>query len=55
MPKFMTYKRPAPVNKQVWNHAPGRKAEVPRKASVTTAADMPPLSPFVLQQLLRKN
>ena len=55
MPKFLTYRRPAPVTKQGWNHAPDRKPDMPRKAPDTTEAVMPPLSPLVLQQLLRKN
>ena len=30
MPKFITYQRPAPVNKQQWNGAPKSK-QLPRK------------------------
>ena len=51
----MTYKRPASVSKQGWNHAPDRKADAPRKAPDTAGAEPPLLSPLVLQQLLRKN
>ena len=54
MPKFMTYQRPAPVSKQSWNHAPDRKADVPRKPpeqhKLKGAVTLPPLD-----QLLRKN
>ena len=53
MPKFMTYQRPAPVSKQNWNHAPDRKAAIPKKAPEShdkpTALALPPLD-----QLLRK-
>jgi hypothetical protein len=54
MPKFMTYQRPTPVSKQNWNHAPDRKAGVPRKApehekAVTSAIALP-----ALEQLIRK-
>ena len=53
MPKFMTYQRPAPVSKQSWNHAPGRKADLPRKAPEQQQKPVPtPLPP--LEQLLRK-
>ena len=53
MPKFMTYQRPAPVTKQNWNHAPDRKADIPKKApdphKQVAAVILPPLD-----QLLRK-
>ena len=52
MPKFMTYQRPAPVSKQSWNHAPDRKAELPRKAPEQQKPVPAPLPP--LEQLLRK-
>ena len=55
MPKFITYKRPAPVSKQNWNHAPDRKADAPRKAPDTDKTETPVLSPLVIQQLLRKS
>jgi len=55
MPKFMTYQRPAPVSKQNWNHAPGRKAtEIPRKApgqqKPAATAAMPPLEHILRKQ-----
>lgn len=36
MPKFITYQRPAPVNKQNWNSTPKRQQPLPRKAPVET-------------------
>ena len=53
MPKFMTYQRPAPVLKQNWNHAPDRKAEIPRKAPEQHKQSAPAALP-PLDQLLRK-
>jgi hypothetical protein len=55
MPKLITYQRPAPVSKQNWNHAPGRKADAPRKAPGTEKPETPMPSPLLLQQLLRKS
>ena len=52
MPKFLTYQRPAPVTKQSWNHAPDRKAELPRKAPEKDKPVTAPLPPP--DQLLRK-
>jgi hypothetical protein len=34
MPKFITYQRPAPVNKQNWNGAPKQQSPLPRKAPI---------------------
>jgi hypothetical protein len=54
MPKFLTYQRPTPVSKQSWNHAPDRKADVPRRAPEQQKPKgtlaLPPLD-----QLLRKD
>ena len=58
MPKFITYKRPAPVSKQNWNHAPDHKANAPRRApemEKVEQPELPALSPLMLQQLLRKS
>lgn len=55
MPKFMTYQRPAPVSKQNWNHAPDRKADVPRKAPEPAKAEPVTLPLPALEQLLRKS
>jgi hypothetical protein len=55
MPKFMTYQRPAPVSKQNWNHAPDRKAGVPRKAPEKEKSSGPTLSLPALEQLLRNS
>lgn len=54
MPKFITYQRPAPVTRQNWNHAPDRKADVPRKAPEQQKTETPTLSLAALEQLLRK-
>jgi hypothetical protein len=53
MPKFMTYQRPAPVSKQSWNHAPDRKAEIPKKAPEQQKPQGAGALP-ALDQLLRK-
>ena len=55
MPKFITYQRPAPVSKQNWNHAPGRKAEIPLKAPRQPKAETHTLTLPELEQLLRKS
>jgi hypothetical protein len=54
MPKFMTYQRPAPVTKQNWNHAPARKAELPRKAPEQQQKLPATMATPPLDQLLRK-
>lgn len=54
MPKLITYQRPAPVSKQTWNHAPDRKANVPRKAPEQQKVQTPTLSLPALEQLLRR-
>lgn len=55
MPKFMTYQRPAPVAKQNWNHAPDRKATLPRKAPEEQKSATPAIVVPALEQLLRRN
>ena len=54
MPKLITYQRPAPVTKRDWNHAPDRKANLPRKAPEQPKAETPTLSLAALEQLLRR-
>jgi hypothetical protein len=39
MPKFMTYQRPVPVNKQSWAGRPGHTNGPIRKAENTTRKD----------------
>ena len=54
MPKFMTYQRPAPVNRGNWNATPGRKPVLPIKApQQAKKVEAPTLSLPELEQLLR--
>jgi hypothetical protein len=54
MPKFLTYQRPAPVDKGNWNATPGRKAQLPVRAPARDKpAPLPALPP--LDQLLGKS
>lgn len=55
MPKFMTYQRPTPVEKQNWSHAPDRKANVPRKAPEAQTSTSPSITVPVLDQLIHKS
>lgn len=41
MPKFMTYQRPAPVNKQSWNGRPTANPHQPVRRSTGPAAPEP--------------
>jgi hypothetical protein len=54
MPKFMTYQRPTAVTKQNWNHAPDRRANLPRKAPEPQKPQAPALTLPELGQLLRR-
>ncbi len=54
MPKFLTYQRPAPIARQSWNNAPGRKAKGPRKAPEPQKPQTPGLALPPLEQLTRK-
>lgn len=53
MPKFMTYQRPAPVNKQHWNGNPKQQQPLPRKSAVDPKI-VPPVLPG-LEALLKKD
>jgi hypothetical protein len=55
MPKFMTYQRPAPVSKQNWNHAPDRKAGIPRKSPEQQKASTQAIALPALEQLIRED
>ena len=55
MPKFMTYQRPAAVNRQSWNHAPDRKIDKPLKAPEPRKPLESTLTLPELEQLLRKS
>ena len=51
MPKFLTYQRPAPVNKQAWLGKPGQAYGPVRKPKVVAkeeipALKLPPLPPL---------
>ena len=50
MPKFITYQRPAPVNKQNWNGGP-KQPPLPRRAPAT---DKPAPALPSLETLLKK-
>ncbi len=50
MPKFISYQRPAPVNKQNWNGT-SKQQPAPRKAPVDLKSSPVPPS---LEQLLKK-
>ena len=54
MPKLITYKRPAPVSRQDWNHAPDRKAKMPIRAPTKDKQAPQPSLP-TLDQLLGKS
>lgn len=54
MPKLVTYRRPAPVSKQSWNHAPDRKTNVPRRAPGQDKPAVPSIALPPLDQLVRK-
>lgn len=54
MPKFLTYQRPAPISKQGWNHAPDRKAAVPRKAPEQQKPATPSIVLPTLDELIRR-
>lgn len=45
MPKFLSYQRPAPVNKGNWNGAPKLKASTPPKAQPAARPEVPAVLP----------
>jgi hypothetical protein len=55
MPKLITYRRPAPVSKQNWNHAPDHKAQLPVRSPTNDKPAPHPAALPPLRQLLGKS